>query len=39
VLTGSDVDPIFSIVSDQHFVYTGARDGKIRKYDLEVIFG
>jgi hypothetical protein len=39
VLTGSDVDPIFSISSDGRHVFTGARDGNVRKYDLQLVFG
>lgn len=37
VLSGADVDPIFSIAKDERFIYTGARDGKIRKYSIDNI--
>jgi hypothetical protein len=37
VLTGTDVDPINGITISEDFVYTGARDGKIRKYHLKEV--
>ena len=38
VLTGSDVDPIYSIASDEEFIYTASRDGNIRKYSIHEMF-
>jgi len=37
VLTGADVDPIYGIALTEEYVFTGARDGKIRKYQLDEI--
>lgn len=36
-LTGSNLDPIYRIVSDYTDVFTCCRDGKIRKYDSSTI--
>ncbi len=33
-LTGSDCDPVHSVVTDHKFIYTSCRDGLIRKYGL-----
>ena len=38
VLTGSDVDPIYSIASDEEYIYTASRDGSIRKYSIHEMF-
>jgi len=32
-LTGSDTDPVYCLASDSLHVYTGCRDGWVRKYD------
>uniref|UniRef100_A0A0K2TIS1 Uncharacterized protein n=1 Tax=Lepeophtheirus salmonis TaxID=72036 RepID=A0A0K2TIS1_LEPSM len=37
-LVGADADPIYSLAKDDQYIYTGARDGKIRKYLLSHIF-
>ena len=34
LLSGADADPINTIKCDGSHVYTGARDGKIRKYNI-----
>ena len=34
LLSGADTDPINTIKSDGTYIYTGARDGKIRKYNI-----
>ena len=38
ILTGSDVDPVYSMASDSDFIYTASRDGCIRKYDINEMF-
>lgn len=38
VLTGADVDPINGIATDGTYIFTGARDGAIRKYALSDMF-
>ena len=37
LLTGPDTDPVYSLASDQHHLYTGCRDGVVRKYDINII--
>ena len=37
LLSGADVDPINAIKSDGSYIYTGARDGQIRKYNVKDI--
>lgn len=40
-LTGSDCDPIYDLAhsnDNDQFVYTGARDGKVRRYILNYAF-
>eukprot|EP00096_Caligus_rogercresseyi_P016604 TRINITY_DN9335_c0_g1_i1.p1 TRINITY_DN9335_c0_g1~~TRINITY_DN9335_c0_g1_i1.p1 ORF type:complete len:100 (-),score=23.33 TRINITY_DN9335_c0_g1_i1:105-404(-) len=37
-LLGADADPIYCMACDGEAVYTGARDGRIRKYRLAHIF-
>lgn len=34
LLSGADADPVNTIKSDESHIYTGARDGKIRKYSI-----
>ena len=36
-LTGPDTEPVYSVASDQDWLYTGCRDGSVRKYKLELI--
>jgi WD40 repeat protein len=38
VLSGSDVDPIFDISTDQESIFTASRDGSIRKYCIREMF-
>ena len=33
-LTGSDTDPVYCLAQDDRNVYTGCRDGAVRKYDM-----
>ena len=35
VLSGADVDPVTSVVADNDYVYTAARDGAVRKYSVK----
>ena len=34
LLTGPDTDPVYSISDDGKNIYTGCRDGVVRKYEL-----
>lgn len=34
LLSGADADPVNTIRSDGSYIYTGARDGQIRKYNI-----
>jgi len=36
-LTGSDSDPVYQVADDESFLYTGSRDGVVRKYSKEQI--
>ena len=36
-LTGSDTDPVYCLAEDAHHVYTGCRDGEVRKYDRKTV--
>ena len=38
ILTGSDVDPVYSIAADEDFIFTASRDGCIRKYSIHELF-
>ncbi len=38
ILTGADIDPIYSMARDQDFVFTASRDGCIRKYMIADLF-
>ena len=38
ILTGSDVDPVNSIATDEDFIFTASRDGCIRKYSIHELF-
>ena len=37
MLSGPDMDPVYSIASDSNYIYTGCRDGHIRRYCLNNI--
>ena len=37
MLSGPDMDPVYSIASDNNYIYTGCRDGHIRRYCLNNI--
>ena len=37
MLTGPDMDPVYSITSDQDYIYTGCRDGLVRRYCINSI--
>ena len=36
-ITGTDIDPISSIVTRHHVTYTSSRDGRVRIYESENI--
>ena len=36
-LTGSDTDPVYCLAEDEDHVYTGCRDGEVRKYDRRTV--
>jgi len=38
-LTGPDTEPVYQVVSDGTWLYSGCRDGCVRKYNLESIRG
>ena len=37
MLSGPDMDPVYSIASDNNYIYTGCRDGLVRRYCLNNI--
>jgi len=38
-LTGADTDPVYQVVEDGTWLYTGCRDGAVRKYPMGTIKG
>ena len=38
-LTGADTEPVYKVVEDGTLLYTGCRDGTVRKYSMASLKG